>query len=419
MHHRSDMIVIGSGLAGLTSAALLARDGHDVTVLDQRPPGGRARSTGPDGFALNLGPHALAMGGPGTAVLRALGVDLSGGNPLSRPPRVFSDRGVHPLTDRRGGAPGLRGLQALPGLRQLAQGSADQTVAELLDGISDDEPTRAFLSALARLGLYADAEHEVAADVLAAATRGNPARYLDGGWQRLVDQLVTIARGAGVRFNRVGADRVEVADGRVVGVTTRDGARMAADGVVVAAGGPQDAAGLLQAAPAEALRAHAAAAAPARMAVLDIALRGSVDPVGVVLGVDEPVYLAEHSRVAELCEGDGTVLHAARFLPLASAGTPGMREQLEELVDIVVPGWRDDVVTARYLPSITVTHDLPTRTRGGLAARHPGVVEGVEGLALAGDWVGPHGTLAQAALASAARAAEVVQTVVRRGERVA
>lgn len=417
MNDQPHIVVIGAGLAGLTAAALLTREGRRVTVLEQREPGGRARSIGPEGFAVNFGPHALAMKGPGTAVLEDLGIDLSGGNPLSRPPRVVVGGEVRTLMDRAGGAPGLRGMRALPGFRDILAGTSDGTVAEVLDGITDDVPTRSLLSAVARLGLYADAEDVAAADVLAEASRGGAVRYLDGGWQRLVDQLLAAAGGA--EFRRGAADRIEIVDGRPVGVLTKAGEWLPADGVVVATGGPADVADLLDGDLAEEMRAHASVVTPARMAVLDLAIRGPVDKVGVILGMDAPIYLAEHSRYAKLTDGDDTVLHAARFLPVGESGTPEMRGELERLVDLAAPGWRERVVKARFLPAITVTHDLPSRTRGGLSGRHPGTIDGAGNLAIAGDWVGPVGTLAQAAIASAARAAEVVQTVGVRREQVA
>jgi len=419
MNNQPHIVVIGAGLAGLTAAVLLAHAGRRVTVLEQREPGGRARSIGPGGFAVNFGPHALAMKGPGTAVLENLGIDLSGGNPLSRPPRVVVGGEVRSLIDRSGGAPGVRGMRALPGFRDILAGTADRTVAEVLDGITDDAPTRAFLSAVARLGLYADAEDVAAADVLAEASRGGAVRYLDGGWQRLVEHLRTAAVAGGAEFRRGAADHIEVVDGRAVGVVTKAGEWLSADGVVVAAGGPADVADLFERDLAEGMRAHAAEATPARMAVLDLAIRGPVGKVGVILGMDVPIYLANHSRFARLTDGDDTVLHAARFLPVGEAGMPEVRGELERLVDLAAPGWRERVVDARFLPAITVTHDLPSRTRGGLSARHPGTIDGVDNVAVAGDWVGPVGTLAQAAIASAARAAEIVETVAARQEQVA
>jgi phytoene desaturase len=51
------IIVIGSGFSGLAAAGLLAKEGHDVTILEKNDqPGGRARIWQKDGFTFDMGP---------------------------------------------------------------------------------------------------------------------------------------------------------------------------------------------------------------------------------------------------------------------------------------------------------------------------------------------------------------------------
>jgi phytoene desaturase len=52
-----NIIVIGSGFAGLSAASFLAKKGYDVTVLEKNPElGGRARTWSKDGFLFDMGP---------------------------------------------------------------------------------------------------------------------------------------------------------------------------------------------------------------------------------------------------------------------------------------------------------------------------------------------------------------------------
>ena len=59
---RKQVVVIGGGIAGLATAALVATDGHEVTLLEQRPAlGGRVGCYERDGFRFDTGPTVLTM----------------------------------------------------------------------------------------------------------------------------------------------------------------------------------------------------------------------------------------------------------------------------------------------------------------------------------------------------------------------
>jgi phytoene dehydrogenase-like protein len=125
----------------------------------------------------------------------------------------------------------------------------------------------------------------------------------------------------------------------------------------------------------------------------------------LVLGIDEPLYLSVQSDASRIAPDGGAVIQVARFLPLGGHAPADTRVRLEALLDQVATGWRNEVVHARYLPDLTVTHDGGRIATGGRRGRPGPTVPGAPRLYVAGDWVGSRGTLSQASIASAAQAA--------------
>lgn len=59
---RKSVIVIGSGFAGMSAAAFMAKEGWDVTVIEKNEmPGGRAKQLKEDGFTFDMGPSFYWM----------------------------------------------------------------------------------------------------------------------------------------------------------------------------------------------------------------------------------------------------------------------------------------------------------------------------------------------------------------------
>jgi hypothetical protein len=99
------------------------------------------------------------------------------------------------------------------------------------------------------------------------------------------------------------------------------------------------------------------------------------------------------------------MIHIAKYLPTGDTTDAKETErQLEGVLDLMQPGWRDVLAERRYLPDMTVTAALATPERGGLAGR-TAVETDTRGLYLAGDWTGDEGWLSDASLASGKKAA--------------
>jgi phytoene dehydrogenase-like protein len=371
----------------LVAAARLAEGGVETTLLEAASHfGGRAASERRDGFFLNQGPHALYAGGPAMRELRAMGIELEWWNPAS-PNSVFPRDGKPKRSP--GGVLGMAPL-----LRQIYRRPPEElagiSTTEWLRQTLRSEKARAAAAALVRVTTFVAAQEQLSAEVAARQLRLGIApgvRYLEGGWQSLVDALAAKAEEAGARLRARAAVRIlhQEAGGWTVAL---DEETLHADLLVVAVGGP-DAVGTLLGD-----QAPDAPGPAAELSVLDLGLRSLPRRTRrFALGIDAPTYLSRHSPP----DHRGGVL-----LSLASyAREP--RPALEAMADSVQPGWRERLVFDRFLPRMVPVSAIASSQRGGLAGR-PAVDRG-DGLYLAGDWIGPEGWLVDAAIASGAAAA--------------
>ena len=413
----ADVAIVGGGLAGLAAANFLAREGLAVTLFEKaRAAGGRALTEEQEGFHLNLGPHALFARGRAAEVLAELGVEFRGTKPSTSGGYALDGGRAHTfpiglvslLTTGLFGLPAkLETARLLAGLGKIdAGGVAGLSLSEWLAREVQQPEVRRLLRALFRVTTYADEpERQSAGAALAQLRLGfEGVYYLDGGWQTLVDGLRRGAERRGARLvtgARVVALEHDRGDGRVSGVRLSDGTVCPAAAVILAAD-PATAAALAGTPGAGAW----AALAPVRAATLDLALARLPRPRALfALGIDRPLYFSVHSAAARLAPEGGAVLHAMKYL---GAEAEGDERELEGVLDLLQPGWRAEVVARRFRPRMVVSHALVTAGQGGMAGRPGPEAPEAPGLYLAGDWIGPEGMLADASLASARRAAELI-----------
>jgi hypothetical protein len=137
---------------------------------------------------------------------------------------------------------------------------------------------------------------------------------------------------------------------------------------------------------------------PSRAACLDMGFAAPPD-MTVLLGMDRPLYLIRHCPPAALAPPGGSVVHGLRYLrPDEDPSPDAARAELVEHARVA--GIEPEAAAhVRYLHRMTVVGAVPV-PGVGLARRVDVGGTGHAGVLVAGDWVGPHGHLADAALAS-------------------
>ncbi len=392
---KHDVVVIGGGIAGLATGALLAKRGYRTVVLEKgNQPGGRAYAYVDKGFTLNYGPHAVYR--PETGLLAELMRRLD--RPV--PPCFYPDPMRAWWSDgERLGAIGAKPHQIL-GSRLLPLGSKlrlgplmlairgeklDRVPQDLrwgawLDARTSDAHLRRFLLALSTVNTYTRHPGELSARLMLKQLQENLfakdyAGYMSDGWSSMYEAFIAALREHGGRLvTAARVETLELRDGRVTAAVA-GGERYEADTFVCAAP-PQDAASLApESTPLRAEMERHARLRDVRATCIDLGFaRRLRTDLTFLFDIDRDLYFSLHSEVTpDLAPEGGQLLHAMAYLSendtSSDAALERRKTELMAGLDRFFPGWREATVVERMLPNARVTPARRTPDQPGVPMR--------------------------------------------------
>ncbi|MBI5290205.1 MAG: FAD-dependent oxidoreductase [Chloroflexi bacterium] len=430
---KSDVVIIGAGMAGLATGALLSKQGRRVIVLEKgNVAGGRAYCYEDRGYTLNYGAHGMYIpeSGPLGELMGRLGrpVSKNGYPQATRSYWVhdgrFASLGAKPHQVLTTGLFSIGGRMAVAKVMLAVRGEnparlpPELTWGEWIDSKTNDRSVREFMLAFGTLNSYTNPSGDLsAAFFLSHLQRTLFAKdlvgYMHGGWRTMYEQWIEdIEAGGGAVMTGERVETLEVADGRIAASRTTS-ARYEADTFVCTLP-PQEAPTIapdssalqdemMQWSTPEDVRAYC----------LDLGLSRPLrtDDATFVFDVQRNLYYSIHSESApDLAPAGALLLHAMAYLTPEQARDQTLRErrgdELRAGLNQHFPAWKEAAVVTRTMPDAKVLG--ARRTPENIRNLVPLRATSVDNLYFAGDSRDVPYSLTLACLVSAMQVADAI-----------
>ena len=425
-----DAVIIGGGFAGLSAAALLARQGRRVLLVEKSGRlGGRAAYVERDGFIWQYGQHSHRLAGDGIAarVFERLGDPIEFIDTRGNTAYLYFDGRIYPRPEGIAGflstplLPLTARLDFLRFYRRLLKADPhawyDRTLLDFYREHGRNPWVERFLGFLGFTVMVADPARVSAGEVLQFLQRAAKAPVKQGeprgGSKQIIDKLeAAIHRHGGEIHAPERVETILIEQGAAVGVKTND-AIYRAGNIVFAA----PLSGLLRIVPAylfaSAFVDYVAHIRPSRGVSIDFVFDKPVtDMTGGILGVDMPLWAKFQSHIDPTVAPEGKCVNT--WAMLLDPDAPATREQadaaevrIRQIMETILPGCTGKIVHRRrlILPVVNANMLIPEQS---YPHRPPIACPEVAHLFFIGDTVQSEGCSGDIAFSSALHLAELI-----------
>ncbi|MFC4321387.1 phytoene desaturase family protein [Litchfieldia salsa] len=418
MEKKWDVVIIGGGLAGLIAANYLSRSGLSILILEKgKKVGGRAKTDRIHQQYFNLGPHALYKKGKAISILKELNVQLHGKSPhlagdlikdnlnYSAP---FTASGIL-TTNLLNWKEKMEWVGVLVRLMTInTEKLAHLSLEQWVQHTTSSKNVQSLLHSLGRLSTYCHAPEQASAKVIVSHMKASLSGvlYLDNGWQTFIDRLHNHAVISGVQVQtHKSVNHIDPIEHNQFKLVLSNDEQIECK-YVLSTTGPHELNHMLGEKSPFCQIDSFTKLTSVKGATLDVALTRLPNPKKLfAMGITEPIYFSVHSNYARLSDdGKSFVMHVFKYHhPDANIDINRVKNELEDFLEIIQPGWKSYKITSRYLPQIIVNQRLP---QIGEEQMLKCIKKVIPGLYIAGDWACTDSILSEGAVSSGKQAAK-------------
>ncbi|MGX5609676.1 phytoene desaturase family protein [Bacillus cereus] len=422
-----DVIVVGGGLAGLSAAAHLAKNGKKVILMEKAKIGGRAMTVKIKGYEFNMGAHAFY--GRDTSTLHTLEKELQ----LKMNWAEFSpDKAIYDLGQELTVIPsslkGLMETKMLTGCNKFSfawfvlltmlgfhKGSSNTSISEWMEEQKLNDEIKTMLLTLASSNFFTNKPEQIPSDVFFNYYKKifrtqKPVSYLRGGWQNLIEQLTqVIEENDGEILTKAKLTEIKIEDGKIESLLVGDEKYIADDYIFCIP--PDELHKVFKGTILEPRFMEYSNLEPTYVMFYDIGLKESVNSsYTYVYDTKNKLFITDISYYDPNCAPEnGQLLQAIAYVNKEEAENPEMIEQYKEKIEAFYDkhfaGWRESLVVPKISKKAIVQTIKWNMSQQGI----PISFEDISNLYFAGDWCSGEGQLSELSFSSAYHVSKLIQ----------